>query len=419
MAKILMVIPYEFYPPMYGGALRCFYLLREMARYHELTLLTVQPLSDFSKAGVPAFPKNVIVKSTADQTEYQTALNILPARLANALNSKLLRRSFLRKGNLYLLKTYPVLKRILKENKFDFVCYENLECFTILHKQVKRLSPGTKHIYDAHNVDSELWQQQADALDMPELLKYAAGALNQEKKLYRNVEICFCCSDLDKKKLMAINKGRLIAEVIPNGVDCASRPFDTNTDKNKIKNILFCGTLDYVPNIEGVLWFYEKIFPLIKNKIPDIKFTVIGKMHKDGPYASLIKDNSVNFIGPVDDVVEYYRQSSLLIVPLLKGSGTRLKILEAMSMGNPVISTGIGAEGLKLINRNQVLIADNPTAFSQAIIELLNTPSLFNKIRKNARDLVSQEFDWKFIGSKVHKKINTIMKDANKINSGL
>lgn len=408
MAKILLIIPYEFYPPKYGGALRCFYLMREMARYHDVALLTVQPLSDFSKADFPSFPANVKLASNADSDGYKTVLNIFPSRLANFLNSKILYRSLFKRGSLYLLKSYPVLKKLLQGNDFDFVCYENLECFATFYNLVKRISPCTRHIYDAHNVDSELWKQQAKSLDKPVLLDYAAGALKREKELHKEVELCFCCSKEDRDKFMRLNNDRLNAVVLPNGVDTAARPYDENPEKFRKQNILFCGTLDYSPNEEGVLWFYEKIFPLVKAQIPQIIFTVIGKMHRDGPYEKLKEDESVNFIGPVDDVTDYYRQTSLLIVPLLNGSGTRLKILEAMSMGNPVVSTSVGAEGLQTLHKRDILIADTEIEFAEAIVYLLQNPEPFEAIRKNARELAEQHYDWKTIGKKAQEAIRSI-----------
>lgn len=408
MAKILLIIPYEFYPPKFGGALRCFYIMREMARYHEVTLLTVQPLSDFSKQNESAFPSNVKVASNAHEDYYKSLFNILPSRAANLLNSKMIYRSLFRRGSLYLLKSYEVLKSLLKENNFDFVCYENLECFATFHKQIKRISPSTRHIYDAHNVDSELWKQQAESTKQPELLKYAAGTLKAEKRLYLDVQMCFCCSEKDRSKLMEFNDNRLHSVVIPNGVDCSSRPYDANPHKSAIKNILFCGTLDYGPNMEGIMWFYEKIFPLVKTQFPQINFTVVGKMHRDGPFKTLREDESVHFIGTVDDVTDYYRQSSVLVVPLLKGSGTRLKILEAMSMGNPVVSTSIGAEGLQLVHGKDLLIADTETEFSEAIIELLRHPAKFDEMRVQARTLVEQQYDWEKVGKKINQALKGI-----------
>ncbi len=408
--KILVIIPYVFYPPNYGGALRCFYLLKEMARKNQVTLLTVQPLSDFKSKSIPNFPDNIEIASSAEHAGYKTIFNLLPKRIADAINSRILRRSLLSKGNLYLLNTFPLFKKKLLQNKFDFVCFENLESYSFLLEHVKRLSPNTRIIYDAHNVDSELWKQQANILNIPQLLDNSAGALKQEEKLHKTVDLCFCCSEVDKEKLVVLNNGLLKPVVIPNGVDCSARPFDLNEYKFKMKNILFCGTLDYAPNVEGIIWFYKNVYPLVKTSIPNIKFTIIGKMNTSSQFEILKTDTSVNLIGFVDEVEPYYRDSSILIVPLLSGSGTRLKILESMSLGNPVVSTTIGAEGLQLINGRGLLIADSPSDFAGSIVNILNTPSLFNNIRHVAGELVREKFDWQIIGNKMNNAISTFSK---------
>lgn len=418
MARILTIIPYEFFPPRYGGALRCFYLLKEMSKYHDVYLLTVQPEDDFKKKGQMLFPENVKVITMADQQGFRSLLNIFPDRVANALNSRVLKRSIFEKGNLYLLSTYPVLKKLLRENQFDFINYENLECFGVLYKFVQRLSPGTMHVYDAHNVDSELWLQQNSNESNRKMLDYAAGALALEKKLHSTTSLCFCCSRADKLKLEKLNNNLLDVKVIPNGVDINLRPFDTNTEKWNIQNILFCGTLDYTPNIEGVLWFYKNVFPLIKKQQPSVSFTVIGKMDQPGPYKELMEDPSVNFIGFVTDVVPYYINSAVFVVPLLAGSGTRLKILEAMSMGNPIVSTTVGAEGLELDSGKQIILADEPDAFANCVLTLFKSKELFERQRKIANDFVKRNYDWKIIGTRMNEQIELVIKNKSAVTFG-
>jgi polysaccharide biosynthesis protein PslH len=284
MAKILSIIPYEFYPPRYGGALRCFHLLRELARRHDVSLLTTQPVEDFQNHQVPFFPENVQIVSTDGKQGYRTILNIFPERLANAANSRILKRSLRGKGNLYLLKTYPVLKQLLAENDFDLVLYENLESFTVLHPHIRRLAPRVAHVYDAHNVDSELWLQLANLEANPILKTYAASARTIEKGLHKRVSLCLACSEVDKQKLEELNTGSLNIRVIPNGVDTSARPYDSNNKKQNIANLLFCGTLDYVPNIKGLIWFYENVFPLVRKERADLTLTIVGKMNTPGPY---------------------------------------------------------------------------------------------------------------------------------------
>lgn len=404
MAKILSIIPYEFFPPKYGGALRCFYLLREMARYHEVVLLTVQIAEDF-KGNENLFPENVRVISIHEAMGYKSIFNIFPERLANAINGRILRRSLLKRSNLFILKLFPTLKEILTKEHFDIVNYENLECFSWLREFVVRYSPSSLHLYDAHNVDSVLWEKQAEISKLKSHLSYAKGAREQEAKLYKSTDICFCCSEVDKKKFLDLNNGKGNFVVIPNGVNTDERKFDMRQDKFKIQNILFCGTLDYGPNIEGVLWFYTKVFPLVKEKLPEIKLTIIGKINTPFPVSTINSDPNVDFIGYVRDVVPYYLNNSVSIVPLLGGSGTRLKILEAMSMGNPVVSTQIGAEGLEVVHKRDLWIADTEVEFAGAIIELLQNPESFNEIRINARKIIEQQYDWEIIGKKVNKAL--------------
>ena len=410
MAKILIIIPYNFYPPKFGGALRCFHLLNEASYANEVTLLTVQDPAEFNHHSSHKFPGNVTIESSCFKGEYKTIFNILPFRIARAFNSRLLQRRLFKKGNLYLLRTYPMLKELLRLNNFDVVIYENLESFSVLQKHIKRLSPSSKHIYDAHNVDSELWKAHATAYQTPKLNGYGRTALMEESKLHNTTDLCFCCSESDMLKLQRINGGLLNITVIPNGVDVPSKPFDKNPNKSNIKNILFCGTLDYAPNREGLLWFSEKIFPLVQEKIPKIRLTIIGKMNNNDPYSSLKKNPNINFIGPVEDVGSFYTESSVAIVPIMQGSGTRLKILEAMSFGNPVVATGIGAEGLRFTNKKEILIANAPVDFADAIISLIGDQPFFEQIRVNAYELVKKEYDWRVSGIKMNQSIKELLR---------
>jgi len=405
VAKILSIIPYEFYPPKYGGALRCYHLLRGIAKENEVTLLTVQPLSDFNSfKEKPAF-KNVRVLSSEEFGEYTTVFNLLPQRIARAVNSRMLQGSVSSKGNLYLLKTYPALRKLLKEEKFDAAIYENLECFSVLRPYIERYSPDTLHIYDAHNVDSELWYAQSVILKDPELIEYGDDALIEESLLHQTTDLCFCCSAADKEKLIRLNKGSLRIVIVPNGVDTREKTFDNRSNKFNIHNLLFCGTLDYAPNKEGLLWFCEKVFPLIQQKIPDITITIIGKMNNNDPYTELKGNPAIHFIGQVESVNDYYMQSSVAVVPLLSGSGTRLKILEAMSFGNPVVSTTIGSEGIDATNGEELLRADGADRFARAVTDLLLDPDLFNRLRTNANRLVNEKYEWDIISEKMNLEL--------------
>ena len=409
MAKILTIIPYPFYPPINGGSLRCFYLLREMARNHELFVLTIQPKSDFAEGQYPTFLANVSIISIHGEKGYHSILNKLVGKTANALNYRFLKRSFSGSTNSYFLQAYPALLEGLKELKPDLVFYENLEAVSFFSSIVSRHLPAATQVYDAHNVDSELWKQLATTQQSNVFEGYAANALQAEKNLYKRVNAFCACSEADRQKLFALNHGRLPGFKIPNGVDTEAKAFDENPLKHSHMEILFCGSLDYFPNEEGLFWFYDYVFPLIKKAIPEVVLTLVGGLAKSERYQKLLDDPSVNVEGRVDDVQPFYYRSGVCIAPLLSGSGTRLKILEAMSFGNPVVSTSIGSEGLKVIAEKHLLVADDPFAFAGRVIELLQDQDLFEKIRFYARELVCSDYAWGGVGMDLNKVIDQVM----------
>jgi polysaccharide biosynthesis protein PslH len=405
LAKILTIIPYNFYPPINGGSLRSFYILKEMAKENEVFLITVQPVEDFYKKEQPGFPTNVRIISTSESKPYQSVFNILHSKFADAINYRFINKRLTGRANSYFLKTYPVLLKSLQEINPDIVYYENLEALIFFSPIVRKTLPETRQLYDAHNVDSVLWKQIAIAQKKPEFEKYAAVALKAEKKLYKYTNAVFYCSEIDKKKLQQLNNNKLRGWVIPNGVDTKAKIFDYNPEKHLNNEILFCGNLDYYPNEEGLMWFYNNIFPLVKLKIPAIKLTILGTSKQNKNFKLLSLDSSVMFEGIVPDVLPFYRRASLSIAPLLSGSGTRLKILEAMSLGVPVLSTSIGAEGINYTNGKNIIIADSVAEFVNKLAAIINNIVDIDSISKQARNLIDEEYSWDFIGNDVQKKL--------------
>jgi polysaccharide biosynthesis protein PslH len=412
MLTILTIIPYKFYPPKGGGALRCYYLIRELSRIHKVFIITDQPIEDFTFQQEYVLSKNVNIISTHGEKKWHSFLNkLLPESIANSLNSRFLRRSINEPANSYFLDVYPVLVKLLKNNSFDVVLFESLEVVNFFSPVTLKLNKTALHIYDAHNVDSELWLQQASEKH-PKYFNYAKKALQIEKKLYNKVNIFICCSELDKEKLYKLNRGRIRGYCVPNGVDVISRPFDSNPKKNLIRNIIFCGNLDYLPNKEGLLWFYNNVYPFLKFKVTNIKLLVIGTCTDMNDYSELVEDSSIIFKGTVESVVPFYLETSVAIVPLLSGSGTRLKVLEGMSMGNPLVTTYVGVEGIDCVSGKEILIANEPKEFALQVLKLLEDKTKFENQRVQAYKFVQKAYDWKVIG----KNLNHIIKSNLKPN---
>ena len=170
-------------------------------------------------------------------------------------------------------------------------------------------------------------------------------------------------------------------------------------------SLIFCGSLDYAPNKNGLLWFYEMIWPKLKMTVKGITLTVIGRNGFDMAYAPLKIDPQINFVGEVKDVTPYYQKNNIAIVPLFEGSGTRLKILEAMSFGLPVISTSIGAEGIDYIENKHIIIANDEALFQQAIIDTVNKQSILKNLASESLLLINEKYNWKNIVMKLHNEL--------------
>ncbi len=408
MQKIFTIIPYSFFPPVNGGHLRCFYILNEMAKENEVYLFTEQGEEDFVKGNIPAFPPNVTIISLKNQQGYKSLFNIFPARIANALNFRFLKRKLFVTSNLFFLKSYSLLVQTLKKESFSVVYYENLESLSLFSDIVDQYLPSASQLYDAHNIDSLLWKQLAIAEENILFNEYASTALKAESSLHKKTNGVFCCSKEDESKLLQINKQPVATWVIPNGVDTSLKVFDNNPNKIGFQEILFCGSLDYYPNEEALIWFYNNVFALLKKLNPQIKFTIIGRVKDIKKYQFLMNDASINFVGTVYDVKDYYFNSSICIVPLKSGSGTRLKILEAMSFGNPVVSTSIGAEGIDYIDNENILIADDPVLFAESINTLLSDSNKFAQVQLAAKKLVDNTYDWKIIGKQINNALKSL-----------
>jgi len=165
-------------------------------------------------------------------------------------------------------------------------------------------------------------------------------------------------------------------------------------------NLLFVGVIGYPPNADAVLYFCKSIMPLVRRKIPDVQLTVVGNAPPPEVCKLAVRDEVV-VTGVVDDLVAYYARATVCVVPLRAGGGTRLKILEAMAFGRPVVSTSIGCEGLAAVDGEHLLIGDSPEDFAQNVIQLLLEPDLRHRITIAARRMVEQRYDWPIIGRKL------------------
>jgi polysaccharide biosynthesis protein PslH len=223
-----------------------------------------------------------------------------------------------------------------------------------------------------------------DLYDLPRLWWYQRMAVKQFDRV-------FVCSEQDRARL-----GRKSVLVVPNGADS---PVRTRSDSDG-RTILYCGQLSWTPNADAAVFLAREVLPRVRTRIADARALIVGS----GPSAevrALGDEHSVFVRADVPSVDEYYDQATVAAVPLRAGGGTRLKILEALSRRVPVVSTTIGCEGLDVVDREHLLVADEAEAFAERCIELLRSADLRRRLADAGADLVAARYTWPAIEARV------------------
>jgi glycosyltransferase involved in cell wall biosynthesis len=203
------------------------------------------------------------------------------------------------------------------------------------------------------------------------------------------------------KKDYEILKGLLPGKsitLIPNGVD-TDYFYRLPKEDSEGPIIIFFGKMTTPPNIEAVMYFYHDIFPILKEKITDLHFYIVGESPPDR-IKRLSTDRDIIVTGYVDDIRKYVAKADVVICPMIIGGGIKNKILEAMSMGRAVVSTSLGAEGVDVTNGENILISDSPVEFAESIDNLIRDKGLRDRITNNARELINGRYSWEICAKK-------------------
>lgn len=187
----------------------------------------------------------------------------------------------------------------------------------------------------------------------------------------------------------------LVVQVVPNGVDTQ---FFTPRPDPDASTVLFCGSMDMHPNQEAVEYFVKRIWPLILAKVPEARFQIVGRRPPDWVVEMEKRDSRIQVTGYVDDVRPYFQQATVCVCPILSGGGTRLKILDSLAMGVPVVSTSFAASGLSLEDNRHLLLADRPESFADRTLRLLADRSLRERLAAAGAEQVDQLYSWSVVG---------------------
>ena len=247
-----------------------------------------------------------------------------------------------------------------------------------------------------HNVEAMIWKRHYEVQANPAKKIYLSGQWRKsqayERAVCRRFDQVVAVSREDEETMRSAYGVERVMDV-PTGVNTEYfRP--RGTERREPHNLVFTGSMDWLPNEDAIQFFTKEIMPRIKERVPDATLTVVGR----NPYASLVelgkRDPSVIVTGRVEDVRPFMERAAAYIVPIRVGGGTRLKIYEAMAMEKPIVSTTVGAEGLPVEDSMHLTIVDTPAAFASAVVQVLTDEPFAHALGANAAQLVRAEFGW-------------------------
>ena len=252
----------------------------------------------------------------------------------------------------------------------------------------------------AHNIEHEIWDRiwknEARPLKKIYLRNLARRIRNLEEKLLKNIDLLIPISDRDGELMVNKNPG-LKSITIPAGIDLSrykAKPSVPNRD------IFFIGALDWAPNQEGIEWFMKKVMPHLSIDKKPVTFHIAGRNAPEEFIRSIFHP-SVKYHGEVENAIEYMNKYDIMAVPLLSGSGIRIKILEGMALGKCIVTTSIGIEGIPAEDGKHLLLGDDGKTFAKQLLTLLENRNLANSMSADARKLVQEKFDTFTIASKL------------------
>ena len=291
-----------------------------------------------------------------------------------------------------------LLEDILRENVFDIVQFEGL--FVVPYLDIVKANSSAKIIYRAHNIEFDVWERVALIERFTPRRKYLQF-LARRLKVYETEQISrfhqvFAISEQDRQSILRFGCAVGI-EVFPVALD-----FDryiTGNSKNTFPTLFHLGAMDWRPNKEGLEWFLDEIWPDIEPLNSELRFYIAGKnMQRE-----FFDYDSENLVveGEVFDAVEFINSKDIMIVPLLSGSGMRVKIVEGMAMKKCIIATSMAAEGIKCNPGKDILIANTADEFYRSILQCLTDPNKWREIGENARKTVERDHDISTISQKM------------------
>jgi len=401
--KILVISPIFPYPSESGGQVRIYNVIKHLSDNFEVSLLS--PIESGSRECVSVmkrFCRNVeTIPVKIDRTNFEKFLFLLnPSQLSRNFRrvSQWIQGTPFQICRFYHPGMERLLEKMIRKDKYDIV--QAVYC---------QMAP---YLLRAKELDKNVTSSLVD-IDLSFICKYREFSAKKGiarvlsfleyrrmKKyvttIWPKFDYIIAMSQVDKEKLLTLNS-ELNIIVSPNGVDINYfRPLKSR--KSKKNRLAFLGGSNHHPNVDAIIYFNNKIFPKVHQYNPDISLTVIGNF---ATHLIPNTNNHIQFTGFLDDFRPVLNDCGILVVPLRIGGGTRLKILEAMALGIPVVSTSIGCEGIEVENNKHIIISDTAQDFADGILNVLKNKQLYQSLVKNGMKLIREKYCWPKIVSQL------------------
>lgn len=403
--RILWLKTELLHPVDKGGKIRTYHLLKQLKADHQITYLTLDDGSAPPDAEDNAveYCHDLIRVPHSTREKFSTGFY---ADLALNVASPLP----------YAIRKYKseqmtkAIEQATAKAHFDVVICDFLAPAVNLPRDLK-----TPVVLFQHNVEASIWQRhyeiQKNAVKKRYLYWQWRKMQKFERDACRRVDCVVAVSEADAE-MMQRDYGLAKVYDIPTGVDVDFfKP--TSEIKARSNSLVFTGSMDWLPNEDAMQYFINDVMPLVRKAVPDLRLTIVGR----SPYPSLVelaqRDPNIAVTGRVDDVRPYMEEATAFIVPIRIGGGTRLKIYEAMAMEKPVISTTVGAEGLPVRDGKELMLADDPKAFADAVVRVLSDSTLATQLGKSAAALVRQNFGWRGVSENMAQVCQTVIENKS------
>ncbi|OLC26249.1 MAG: hypothetical protein AUH40_04525 [Chloroflexi bacterium 13_1_40CM_65_17] len=380
--RVLFVTPQLPYPPFWGFNVRVYQLIRRLSENHRVSLLSFAGDEDDDLAG-----------SLAAIAPWCEAIHTVPRARRSLRRTRARQLLSLASNASYLggrLRSGPMqeaIDRVLATERFDVVQVES----SLMAGY--RFPADVTVILDEHNLEYELLERSSRAeRSLPRRvyswLEYVKFR-REEQLLWQRAAGCVLTSEREADVVRALASAPPVA-VVPNGVDIDHFRPDFQSGRPDSNSIVFTGLMTYRPNADGAAYFIRHVLPRIRRVRPEVTFTAVGW----GGLPEALLSPRVRATGRVDDVRPFLARAGAVVVPLRMGSGTRLKVLEALAMGRPVVSTSLGCEGLHAHHGEHLLVADEPDSFAEAVLAILADVERGRELGARGRALVEASYGW-------------------------